>query len=199
MNPVTENENAFKKWKEETRREALENEVDRLKTQTTEQASMIKKMRYALVGLTVLFLVALIGVFSLLSSSSKAPNTIEPSVQKKENPTVPNQEKELIVISPVSDTIKFKVPENGIIYSIQIGAYLGRDLQKFNNNMLTLQQHSGENINQFTLGLFTSYTEALEFREIVNEMGFKDAYVTALKNGKRIQINEAIQAENQQH
>ncbi len=199
MNPVTENENAFKKWKEETRREALENEVDRLKTQTTEQASRIKKMRYALVGLTVLFLVALIGVFSLLSSSSKAPNTIEPSVQKKENPTVPNQEKELIVISPVSDTIKFKVPENGIIYSIQIGAYLGRDLQKFNNNMLTLQQHSGENINQFTLGLFTSYTEALEFREIVNEMGFKDAYVTALKNGKRIQINEAIQAENQQH
>lgn len=199
MNPVTENENAFKKWKEETRREALENEVDRLKTQTTEQASRIKKMRYALVGLTVLFLVALIGVFSLLSSSSKAPNTIEPSVQKKENPTVPNQEKELIVISPVSDTIKFKVPENGIIYSIQIGAYLGRDLQKFNSNMLTLQQHSGENINQFTLGLFTSYKEALEFRKMVSELGFKDAYVTALKNGKRIQINEAIQAENQQH
>jgi hypothetical protein len=164
MDPVTENEKALKKWKEETRREALGNEVERLKSLTAGQAVKIRRITTA-------------------NKAEEESSTETPPLQ---------QNKELNIISPLSDTIKLRIPENGIIFSIQIGAYLSHDLQRFNNNMISLHQYSSEYINQFTLGLFTNYTAALEFRDIVKQLGFSDAYVTALKNGKRINIDEAI-------
>jgi hypothetical protein len=197
MDPVTKNEKEFKQWKESTRREALENEVERLKSTTTGQAAKIRKMTYDLFA-ALAIIITFLSIFWVPSSSDKEDQTA--SANNKENTEsiaeISSQKEtmELNVISPISDTIKFQIPENGIIFSIQIGAYLSHDLQKFNDNMITLHQYSSENINQFTLGLFTNYTEALEFREIVKQIGFSDAYVTALKNGKRINIQEAIRA-----
>jgi len=196
MDPVTENENALKQWKEETRKEALENEVKRLKTHTTIQAIRIRRIKLALLA-TIALLVVSLGTIWILSSENEKPRaeTVNHSPDKenstKHSPSV--QTRELNIISPISDTIKFRVPENGIIFSIQIGAYLSHDLQKFNDNMISLHQYSAENINQFTLGLFTNYTEALEFKDMVKQLGFTDAYITALKNGKRIKVQDAFQ------
>lgn len=196
MDPVTENENALKKWKEETRKEALENEVERLRSLANHQSAKIKRISIALLA-ALAIVIASLGALCALSSSYEKPQPITASQtadEKSTEKTPPSQiERELNIISPISDTIKFRIPENGIIFSIQIGAYLSHDLQKFNDNMISLHQYSAENINQFTLGLFTNYTEAIEFRDMVKQLGLTDAYVTALKNDKRIPIQEALQ------
>jgi hypothetical protein len=194
MDPVTENEKALKKWKEETRREALGNEVERLKSLTAGQAVKIRRITIALFAAIAILIASLSTIWALSPLDEKSqPTTANKAEEESSTETPPlQQNKELNIISPLSDTIKLRIPENGIIFSIQIGAYLSHDLQRFNNNMISLHQYSSENINQFTLGLFTNYTAALEFRDIVKQLGFSDAYVTALKNGKRINIDEAI-------
>jgi hypothetical protein len=194
MDPVTENEKALKKWKEETRRDALENEIERLKSLTTGQAVKIRRITIALFAAIAILIASLSTIWAFSSSDEKSqPTTANKAQEDNSTETPPLQrDKELTIISPLSDTIKLLVPENGIIFSIQIGAYLSHDLQRFNNNMISLHQYSSEYINQFTLGLFTNYTAALEFRDIVKKLGFSDAYVTAIKNGKRINLDEAI-------
>ncbi len=197
MDPVTENEKELKKWKENTRLEALENEVNRLKWLNSLKLAKIKKLTIALYATIAFFIASLATSFWLLSSpKEETPSESAIQLPNKQNATETapiKRNRELNIISPISDTIKFRIPENGIIFSIQIGAYLNHDLQKFSDNMVTLHQYSSENINQFTLGLFTSYTEAMEFRNLVKQLGFSDAYVTALKNGRRINIQEAEQ------
>ncbi|WP_291860198.1 hypothetical protein [Marinilabilia sp.] len=200
MDPVTENEKALKQWKEETRRDALENEVERLKAVTQNQSGKIKNISIALIVAVAILATSLIAFFSVKTGkkNEQVTTSLESTEAETTNPPSQPKNRELTIISPLSDTIKFQIPENGIIFSIQIGAFIGQDLAKFNDNMITLHQHSSENINQFTLGLFTSYQEALEFKEMVNTIGFKDAYVTALKDGKRIKIQEALKYDNTQ-
>lgn len=196
MDPVTENENALKQWKEETRREALENEVHRLKAHTINQAVKIRRIKIALWAALAVLIVSMSAIWILSSENEKPQRATTNQATDKENKaglSTSEKNRELNIISPMSDTIKFRIPENGIIFSIQIGAYLSHDLQRFNDNMISLHQYSSENINQFTLGLFTNYTEALEFRDIVKQLGFTDAYVTAIKNGERIKVRDGLQ------
>ncbi len=194
MDPVTENEKALKKWKEETRREALENEIERLKSLTTGQAVKIRRITIALFAAIAILIASLSTIWAFSSSDEKSQPTTANKAEEENSTEIPPSQRtrELNIISPISDTIKFRIPENGIIFSIQIGAYMSHDLQRFNDNMISLHQYTGENINQFTLGLFTHYTEALEFKDMVKQLGFTDAYVTALKNGKRINMEKAI-------
>lgn len=50
---------------------------------------------------------------------------------------------------------------------------------------------------KYTSGSFTSFTEATKHQSKMKELGFKDCFVAAFKNGQRMDINEAKkQAEN---
>lgn len=200
MDAVTKNEKELQKWKEETRREALTNEVERLKALNEYQAGKIKKITIALLAAVVVIAISLIGFFITqpVENNKKIEKNNHPEEAEISKTLPQTKNKELSIISPLSDTIKFQIPENGIIFSIQIGAFTGHDLTKFNDNMITLHQHRSENINQFTLGIFTSYQEALEFKEMVNRIGIKDAYITALKDGERIKIQEALKQNDTQ-
>jgi hypothetical protein len=108
--------------------------------------------------------------------------------------SVLNQEKGKVrkIINLSTDTIAFMIPEDGLFFSIQIGAFSGIDLNKFSNNMIALHQYSNGGINQFTLGIFADYDQAVIFRNLIKKIGFKDAYITAIQNGHRINIQEAL-------
>jgi hypothetical protein len=58
--------------------------------------------------------------------------------------------------------------------------------------MIALHQYSNGGINQFTLGIFADYDQAVIFRNLIKKIGFKDAYITAIQNGHRINIQEAL-------
>ncbi|MCG8581965.1 MAG: hypothetical protein MI866_18705 [Bacteroidales bacterium] len=81
---------------------------------------------------------------------------------------------------------------DGILFAIQIGAYKDLDLSQYKENMLGLKQDTYDSINQFTLGEFIEYEEALNFLTIVQNMGFEQAHMMSFKNGYRIRLENAL-------
>lgn len=205
---MTDHENAFKQWKKETRRDALEKELERLGKVSREQNNSIKKLRRAL---SIIIMVAIGSWLSLfiLKPDLRGNGAISPglpsdstaitggtgledsSVLESEDADIP---RELDIVTPTADTVKFNVPDDGIIFTIQIGAYLGVDMERFRTNMVSLYQDRSAGINQFTLGVLSTHEEAAEFRDIVRSIGFEDAYITAFRNGHRVSIQEALSA-----
>ncbi|PWE01159.1 hypothetical protein [Marinilabilia rubra] len=200
---MTEHEKKFLKWKEDTRRTALENEVERLKEENQKKSESFKKLKISFITAGILIIASYAIIFFFLgnkemegkqtSPASEARQTKNTTVSRKEKTSSPQTSTgQIKIIAPVRDTILLKIPSDGILFSVQIGAYLGKDLNEFNKNMLSLHQHSSSGINQFTLGIFPEYEQAKRFRKEVLTLGLKDAYIIAIKNGKRLNVEEAL-------
>jgi hypothetical protein len=82
----------------------------------------------------------------------------------------------------------------GVIYKVQIGVFKNKDLSKyFENNPNFSGETDEDGSKKYTLGSFTSYWEAENFKKYLREMGVKDAWVVAYKNGKRVEIKDALE------
>ncbi len=204
---MKDHETAFNQWKEDTRREALEKEVNRLHDVTEQQQNKVKKLRRTLVLIilaAVISLAAVLFFFTLEGQQTSDPQ-FKSSITKEDTAqlTQSKTEKEplnddsskarsLQVMTPASDTVEFFIPDDGIFYSVQIGAYLGINLDRFRSNMISLHQDSAAGINQFTLGVFPTYQEATDFKDAVKRLGFSGAHVVAFQDGHRIKIKNAL-------
>lgn len=74
----------------------------------------------------------------------------------------------------------------GRVYEIQIGAFKNFDLNKFRNGLVNLNGEEAGAFNKLTLGRFTDEATAKSFLKAVKEIGFKDAWIVARENGKRV-------------
>jgi hypothetical protein len=207
---MTKHENEFQNWKESTRQEALRKELERLQSASQKQNHSIRRMKEIIIA-SVFVLILSWGLFLFFlnqppqnndlsaGDSPKSPATAD-SITLNNNHLQKNQStiEKLEIMTPDADTIEFYMPEDGIFFSIQIGAYLKVNLNQFRNNMVSLHQKGFGSINQFTLGIFPTYKEADEFRNIVKKIGFEDAYIIAVQNGHRIKIQDALNKRLQQ-
>ncbi|MBS2096877.1 hypothetical protein [Carboxylicivirga linearis] len=194
-------ENEFNEQKTRLRIEAMEKEVQRLRSSSQKQSSKIGTLRRSLYFqlvffvslLSILLFKGLIMLPGIGSSIEKAPLQAEVVTPKD---TVPEQPVEEDTVSHIIyNTHKGAIPKedyDGIIFAIQIGAYTGIDLDKYEDNLLGIKQDTYEGINQFTLGEFIDYKEADEFLDVVRDMGFEDAFIMSFKNGRRINIQNAL-------
>ena len=85
-----------------------------------------------------------------------------------------------------------------VIFSIQISTYRNVSLEEFREKMVNIGQYTFEDLKQFTLGEFESYTDATEFLKRVRKIGLPDAFIVATYNDQRIPIPEAINKSNDQ-
>lgn len=82
----------------------------------------------------------------------------------------------------------------GVIFKVQIGAFRNKDLSKYLNNSKNFSGDTdSDGTRKYTLGAFTDYWEADNFKKYLREMGVKDAWVVAYKDGTRISIKEALE------
>lgn len=85
-------------------------------------------------------------------------------------------------------------PMVGRVFKVQIGYFRNKDLSKYFNNH---KNFSGEvdpdGSRKYTLGVFRDYWEADNFKKYLREMGVKDAWVVSYKNGKRVNIKDALE------
>lgn len=82
----------------------------------------------------------------------------------------------------------------GVVYKVQIGAFKNKDLSKyFNNNKNFSGDVEPDGTKKYTLGSFADYWEADNFKKYLREMGVKDAWVVAYKDGKRINLKDALE------
>jgi hypothetical protein len=116
--------------------------------------------------------------------SQNLPDTlIEPIFATFSHPDIPSDAK---IPGPV------KYPR-GIVFVVQVGAFR-RDLPLsfYHQFAPVLSEEKGQGIHRYTAGLFVTFQQAKESEQIIKKLGFSDAFVAALKDGKRIPLNEAI-------
>jgi hypothetical protein len=82
----------------------------------------------------------------------------------------------------------------GIEYKVQIGAFKNKDLSKyFDNNKNFSGEVDADGTKKYTLGSFPTYWEADNFKKYLREMGVSDAWVVAYKDGKRVELKDALE------
>lgn len=83
---------------------------------------------------------------------------------------------------------------DGTVYRIQVGAF-SNPLDP--NTFAELDPISGETVGngvvRYVVGFFVTYDAASNVLDGVHDLGYKDAFVVAYKNGKRISIGNSIQ------
>ena len=102
-------------------------------------------------------------------------------------------EKQSVPVYTVKNPIPIneKLPE-GLIFKVQIGAFRKPIPQNLFQGMSPITGETNpKGFIRYTVGLFEKYTTAEKIKNKIVELGYKDAFVVAFLNGKRIPINEA--------
>lgn len=158
---------------EVTRIRAYEKEIARLKAVSARQSQKYSRLKKFSFFLLIFFLVLLVmmAFYGLLSWPSGGQQTADPvlTAPKADSLTLPADTTDTSGESHLShlhdeEWLAFPIPENGILFQVQIGAFTGIDLQPFALNMLSLRQYHYENINQFTAGLFCGLRKRKKFQ-----------------------------------
>jgi N-acetylmuramoyl-L-alanine amidase len=102
-------------------------------------------------------------------------------------------EKENIVeeiVEVEGDQVEEIVP---IYYRVQFATYKKEKKKKFRKfkNLKDVLYYKVDNLYKYTTGNDTSYQEMLKWKDEVRNLGFKDAFIIAMKEGKRIPLKEA--------
>jgi len=82
----------------------------------------------------------------------------------------------------------------GIIYKVQVGAFKGLDLRNYIGKHKNFSGEVGEDgLMRYNLGEFRDYWEADKFKKYLRDMGVKGAWISSYKDGKRVDIKEALE------
>ena len=80
----------------------------------------------------------------------------------------------------------------GVTFRVQIGSYAEMDDLSQYSDQKNFDVEQTEGAQKFTIGLFRSYREADALKKHLIQMGVKDAWVVAYKDGTRIDLKEVI-------
>lgn len=85
------------------------------------------------------------------------------------------------------------VSQKGVLFKVQIGAFKKKDLSEFSQNNPSFQLDEKDGVMKYTIGQFKDYWEADTFKKYLREMGVKDAWIVAFKDGKRVPIKQVLE------
>ncbi|PIB36638.1 Ezrin/radixin/moesin family protein [Reichenbachiella sp. 5M10] len=83
--------------------------------------------------------------------------------------------------------------QKGVLFKVQIGAFKQKDLSKFSQNNPSFEVDGTDGTMRYTIGMFQDYWEADTFKKYLREMGVKDAWIVAYKDGQRVPIKEVLE------
>jgi TolA-binding protein len=87
-----------------------------------------------------------------------------------------------------------RINANGVVFKVQIGAFRNKDLTKyFENNPNFSGDIDADGTKKYSLGYFGDYWEADTFKKYLREMGVKDAWLVAYKNGQRVEMKDVLE------
>ena len=88
--------------------------------------------------------------------------------------------------------VNSKLPE-GLIFKVQIGAFRNPIPQDLFKGMSPITgETTPQGFTRYTAGLFTKFVTADKVKGEIRDLGYKDAFVVAFFNGKRISMVEAL-------
>lgn len=81
----------------------------------------------------------------------------------------------------------------GVAFKVQIGAFRNKNLAKYFENNGSFDGEVDNTSQRYTLGTFTDYWEADKFKKYLREMGVKDAWIVAYKDGQRVPLKDVLE------
>ncbi len=81
----------------------------------------------------------------------------------------------------------------GVAFKVQIGAFRNKNLAKYFENNGSFDGEVDNKTERYTLGTFTDYWEADKFKKYLREMGVKDAWIVAYKDGQRVPLKDVLE------
>lgn len=82
---------------------------------------------------------------------------------------------------------------DGLIFKVQIGAFRNPIPQNLFKGIKPITaETTPQGMKRYTAGLFQKFSSASSAKKQVNDLGYRDAFVVAFFNGKRISMNEAL-------
>lgn len=84
----------------------------------------------------------------------------------------------------------------GVVYSVQIGAFRNAlPMDAFTDLSPVSGERMDNGLTRYTAGLFTSAESAAKAGEAVRSRGYRDAFVVAYLDGRRVSLRDALAAE----
>lgn len=81
--------------------------------------------------------------------------------------------------------------KSGLIYRIQIGAYVVNELSNAGVNANDFISERSDGFNKYIIGSCRTYEEAMKMREDLRKLGIKDAWIVPYIDGERVTVAEA--------
>ncbi|MEO8067617.1 MAG: hypothetical protein ABI599_07995 [Flavobacteriales bacterium] len=129
-------------------------------------------------------------------STTGVPNTL-PAADIGDRPLLPALEADVFTMLPVGErsargvTVDGPMPA-GLVYKVQIGAFRFPIPDDLFSDMTPISGETvGNGMVRYMAGMFTNYGNADNAKAKVRDRGYRDAFVVAYLNGKRISLTEA--------
>ncbi|MCX2744906.1 Ezrin/radixin/moesin family protein [Mangrovivirga sp. M17] len=87
----------------------------------------------------------------------------------------------------------YSMDESGVLFKVQVGAFKNKDLSKYFENHPNFGGETENGLQKITLGQFRDYWEADTFKKYLREMGVKDAWIVAYKDGNRVPLKDVLE------
>jgi len=157
-----------------------------------------KLQRNAFAGVTGLFLIGTLIIFSFTAGRSVSNNYESPSnllvsidsldAIKSRIDNLKQQNEELSLVKEFYLAKEFLQKEK--IYSVQIKSFVDNNMTLASEALTNTMFVKTNPFYSYSLGNFETLKEAQSFREQLVDLGFQDAFVASYKDGKRIQIED---------
>ena len=99
--------------------------------------------------------------------------------------------KEVDKLRDILNTMDYRAINNELIYTVQVAALVDEKVSLVSEDLLNMAVYKDLPYNKYALGSFTNLKDAVELRNVLLELGFKDAFIASYKNGKRQKIEES--------
>ncbi|GAB5557994.1 MAG: hypothetical protein SchgKO_22070 [Schleiferiaceae bacterium] len=85
-----------------------------------------------------------------------------------------------------------QVPDDGLVYRVQIGAFEGPQWEVYKSSFDNLHAYGKvENFEKISIGAFTRLEDAQHFQQMLSTLGMEFAYIVAYLDGKPIGLTRA--------
>jgi hypothetical protein len=153
-------------------------ELGRLKNSNAKLQGKVQT--YKIVVLVLLSVSLSLMVMLLAKGFIVMPSSPNPSLKAKPIETIYADTLYLYGLPPQLDV-------QAELFCVMIGAYVNSDVSRFDKNLTqNVRQISVKGVNQIAIGLFGSQHEAMDLLAYIQKLGFKDAYIVKVRNGRRI-------------
>lgn len=115
-----------------------------------------------------------------------------PVVKDDKVPTKPNNSE------TKTSTVVYKEVTKGVKFQVQIltsSKPLNKKSSEF-KGLDKVDEYISGNVYKYLAGSTPNFQEAKDMQKILRDMGFKDAFIVAFENGKKLDLNEAIAKSN---